>query len=330
MQISYGTHAGGLEVTQGYGYAGYNIIKSLQELGHTTPFNHPDAPVQFDFTQPYYYQWHPGHNQYHIGYTPWESTQLMDGWVDAMNACDEVWTTSDWCMDVFEKAGVTKPLFLFPHGIEHIWKPFRRLYSGQKLRFLHVGEPAHRKCGQMAFDAFVELFGNDNRYHLTIKSNGYSTIRAKLPSGEIADPEERYHNVTIIREVLDINDLISLYNKSHVLLYPSYGEGFGFIPLQAMASGMPTIMNTTWAPYRDYSVGLNVTDREVDTLWPEVHPGKVLEPNFESLKEQMARAADDFETYADAAFEVAPSIHLAYDWKNVTEAAFEHVVKRFS
>lgn len=326
MEISYSTHAGGMEVTQGYGYAGYNIVNSLQHLGHTTPFNKADSLVGFNFTQPYYYQYHK--NQYLIGYTPWESSGLMDGWVDAMNAMDEVWTTSDLCQQWFREAGVIKPVKIFEHGIEHIWQPCRRRKARQ-LKFLHVGEPATRKCGQMAFNAFMDLFGRDDRYAYTIKANGYNSVRTQSAAVGIGDPNE-LPNVNVIKDVISVNDLITLYNNHHVLVYPSYGEGFGFIPLQAMASGMPTILNPTWAPYRRFSVGLDVKDAPVPSRWPEMHPGTMLEPDYESLKQQMQRAADDFETFADQAYELAPQIHDEYDWNEVTKTAFAGVVKRFS
>jgi glycosyltransferase involved in cell wall biosynthesis len=151
-----------------------------------------------------------------------------------------------------------------------------------------------------------------------------------LPDGSIANPVERYRNVTIIKDVIPGDEMVTLYNNHHVLLYPSYGEGFGFIPLQAMASGMPTILNPTWAPYRQFSVGLDVADREIDSLWPDVHPGKVLEPSYESLKEQMQRAADDYENYSEKAFQLAPEIHEHYDWVEVTRTAFDHIVQKFS
>lgn len=326
MQISYVTHAGGFDIAQGYGYAGVNIVNSLQKLGHTTPLNLDTAPIALNFTQPYYYQFHPG--QYLIGYTPWESSGLHDGWVEAMNNCDEVWTTSDLCLKWFKDAGVTKPLHVYEHGIEHIWTPFRRRQK-EVLRFLHIGEPAPRKSGQMAFDAFAELFGNNPKYELTIKANGYSTIRGKLISGEICNPLEQYKNVFINKKLLTTQEMVYLYQSHHVLIYPSYGEGFGFIPLQGMATGMPTIFNPTWAPYRRFSVGLDIEDRWIDTKWPNVHPGKVLEPSYESLKQQMQKVADDFESYSEKAFALAPQIHDEYDWISVTKKAFDHIEKKF-
>jgi glycosyltransferase involved in cell wall biosynthesis len=316
-----------METTQGYGYAGYNIIMALQALGHTTPFNYPDAPVLLDFTQPTTYQF--AGDPYHIGYTPWESTELHDNWANLMNMCDEVWTTSPWCANVFKEQGVTQPIHIYEHGIGHEWSPYRRKAKPKVLRFLHHGEPALRKNGNMVFQAFSELFGDDPRYELTMKANGYSIIRGHRIDGSICTIEESHNNIKLITEVLDINDLIALYKSHHVLVYPSYGEGFGFIPLQAMATGMPVIMNNTWAPYAEYTVGLEVKDRLIDTLWPNVHPGQILEPSYDSLKEQMLRAANEYESFSEAAFEVAPEIHERYDWVNVTRDAFAHVVERF-
>lgn len=328
MEVGYHTHAGGLDLTQGYGVAGQQIVNALQKLGHTTPFNHSEAAVQINFTQPVYYQF--WENQYVIGYTPWESTGLEDNWNNLMNKCDEVWTTSDWCAEVFRQNGVTKPLYVYEHGIDHDWSPWRRKSKPKVLKFLHHGEPALRKCGQMAFNAFEELFGNDPRYSMTIKSNGPTVVRSRYPDGSIAKVSDTNNNVRIITNLLDKHELISLYKQHDVLIYPSLGEGFGLIPLQAMATGMPVIMNTTWAPYRRFSVGLDINDRLIPSPHPGVHPGEVLQPDFESLKQQMQRAAENFESFSEPAYENAPAIHEAYDWTNLTLKAFDHIVKRFS
>lgn len=335
MEISYSTHAGGMDLGQGYGVAGQQIIKALQELGHTTPFQSADSPVTFQFTQPYYFTFNQ--DQYNIGYTPWESTKLMDGWVDAMNQMDEMWTTSDWCANVFEDEGVRVPIKIYEHGIDPIWEPYRRRQDiCDGVQFLHVGEPAPRKCGQMALDAFVETVGGrEYQSHstintgLTIKCNGYSTVRAQNPDGTIANPAEVYTDVDVEKSVVDITDLVYMYSRHQVLIYPSYGEGFGFIPLQAMASGMPTILNTTWAPYRRFSIGLEIEDKVVPSPWPNNHPGNMLQPSFESLKENMITVFENYDHFADRAYENALKIHEEYNWKKLTEDAFEHVVKMF-
>ena len=244
-----------------------------------------------------------------------------------MNMCNEVWTTSDWCAKVFEDEGVEKPIFIYPHGIDHEWTPEKRIVT-RKIRFLHFGEPAVRKGGQLAFDAFTELFGNDPKYHLTIKANGPSTIRAKNISGEIASPTQQYNNVSIVKKMLDLPELISLIKDHHAMIYPSFGEGFGFIPLQGLASGMPVIFNTTWAPYRKFSMGLDVSDKLIDSPWQELHPGKVLQPSKESIKENMIELVENYDKYAEQAFKNAPAIHKEYDWTKVTTKAFRALEKR--
>lgn len=324
--ISFSTHIGGLDTAQGYGVAGYNIVKSLQALGHQVPFASTTAPVQLNFTQPYYYSFNKP--QYQIGYTPWESTKLMDGWLDAMNQCDEVWSASDLMIKWFKAQGVTRPLYVYEHGISHDWAP-RERKVGDQIRFLHVGEPAPRKCGQMVVDAFAELFGNDPNYHLTLKSNGYQTTRVYKGTGMLFTPDEYYSNVDIITKVLDPQDLIDLHYDHDVLIYPSWGEGFGFIPIQAAASGMPVVMNRSWAPYRRLVTGPSIKDRLVASRWPDTHPGNMLEPDKESLKEALVKITQKIEHYESQAFELAHQIHKEYDWQSVTQRAFQHVFDKF-
>ena len=100
MLISYYTIKAGLNPAVGFGYAGQNIVKSLQSLGHTVNYANPKADIQINFTQPHHFKLHRG--QYQIGYTPWESTGMRQDWVERFNLCDEVWATSDWVADVFK------------------------------------------------------------------------------------------------------------------------------------------------------------------------------------------------------------------------------------
>jgi len=329
MIISFNTHYGGLDTSTGYGYAGFNIVQSLQALGHTVPFADPNAPVMLNFTMPYYYIVADG--QYTIGYTPWESTKMQDGWEMIMNQCDEVWTTSDLIAEWFAADGVTKPIHVYEHGIEHVWTPRRRRKTGP-LKFLHVGEPATRKGGQLVVDAFVDLFKNNPDYSLTIKANGFNTTRVRYGDGMLFRPDEASNNIKIITENIDLEQMVHLYHEHDVLLYPSWGEGFGFIPIQGMASGMPVIFNHKWAPYRKYSVGLDIADQLVPVPHENEgeHPGMIFWPSLDSLKENMLEVASCFQDYADDAYEKAPLIHEEYDWVEVTRRAFDHVTKKFS
>jgi glycosyltransferase involved in cell wall biosynthesis len=263
MHISYYTIRAGLNPAVGFGYAGQNIIKSLQELGHRVDFANPKASFQLNFTQPHHYKMHRG--QYQIGYTPWESDKIRDEWKERMNLCDEVWATSDWVADVYKKNGITSPIKVYPHGIEKCWSPYKRVVGeGKPLKFLHVGEPSPRKDGQLVTETFIKLFGNNPEYQLTLKCHGQSTIRIYNNKKELVSPDSVYSNIKIIKEEYPIEQLVSLYHQHHVLVYPTWGEGFGFIPLQGLATGMPVISTYDWAHYKEYLGPLKLKSRLTD------------------------------------------------------------------
>jgi glycosyltransferase involved in cell wall biosynthesis len=307
--------------------AGYNICKSLVALGHEVPFDDDTAPVQLSFVQPEYYGFYD--HQYKIGYTPWESTELPEMWLEHMEQCDEVWATSDWVADVYKKAGVTKPLYIYEHGVDEIWTPKKRKRR-DKLRFLHIGEPAPRKSGQMVLDAFVELFGHSKDVELIMKAHNINTTRVYDKYGSIICTPDKLPNVKLISREFSTEEMLSLYHTSHVLIYPSWGEGFGFIPAQAIATGMPTISTTVWAPYRDYVRDLGISSIPVYSPWQAMHPGNVYMPEEDSLREQMLKAYNEFERLSDDFYDQAETFRAEYNWLNRTEKAFAHIVEKFS
>ena len=329
MNISFSTVIANLKSKNGYGYAGENIVKSLNNLGHFVPFQDPKSKVQFNFSQPAHFKLHK--NQYQISYTPWESTVIPEDWKEYMDACDEIWTTSDWCANVFEDNGY-KVDKVYPHGIDPIWKPYKRQDDGI-IKFLHVGEPAPRKAGQMVVESFISLFGNNPEYSLTIKADQINTTRVYnnfIDKNIIGAPEKLYSNINLITEVLTNEELVQLYNSHDVLIYPSYGEGFGFIPFQALATGMPTICTNGWAHYEKYLGPLKLKSKIIDSPWPFPHKGKVFEPNRQHLLELMRDVSINFKAYSNYYFTQSTKIHKDYNWDQLTENAFKDIFKKFS
>jgi hypothetical protein len=329
MNISFSTVIANLKSKNGYGYAGENIVQSLNNLGHFVPFQDPKSKVQFNFSQPSHFKLHK--NQYQISYTPWESTIIPEEWKYYMDACDEIWTTSDWCANVFEDNGY-KVDKVYPHGINPIWKPYKRP-DDEVIKFLHVGEPAPRKAGQMVVDAFISLFGNNPQYSLTIKADQINTTRVFnnfIDKNITGTPEKLYSNINLITDVLTNEQLVELYHSHDVLIYPSYGEGFGFIPFQALATGMPTICTNGWAHYDKYLGPLKLKSKIIDSPWPFPHKGKVFEPNRKHLLELMRDVSINFKAYSNYYFAQSTKIHKDYNWDQLTENAFEDIFKKFS
>ena len=334
LKVSFYTVKGDLRQDNGFGYAGKNVRDSLLSLGHEVSFHDKSADVQIDFCHPVYYNHYP--NQYKIGYSPWESSSLPEGWLKGFNSVDEVWTPSEKCREWFTNAGVKKPIKVYEHGVEPLWSPKRRK-PGRKVKFLHVGEPAPRKGGQLAFEAFISAFGGSEDVHLTIKSNGPSTVRAFAtgfhrggPREILGQPHEVYRNVTVISNSMGIDELVELFHEHDVLVYPSFGEGFGLIPLQALATGMPTICTGAWAPYERFLGELSLDSKEHPSPWPAMHPGNVYLPDKDHLVDLYRYSFNNIESLSDKSFDNSEKVHEEYNWNRLTKRAFEHLENKFS
>lgn len=329
MDISFSTTKSNLTTNNGYGYAGFNIVNSLKNLGHTVHFQNSKCPVQLNFSQPPLYKLH--RKQYQIGYTPWESTEIPADWFENMKACNEIWTTSNWCKKVFENNGFVD-VKVFPHGIDPIWQPRRREPDGV-IKFLHIGEPAPRKGGQIVVDAFSYLFGNKQGYSLTLKvfkSNNTRIYNNYIDKNIIGLPNELYNNIYINNKILNTEELVKLYYEHDVLLYPTYGEGFGFIPIQALATGMPVISTFDWAHYENYLGPLKLKSEIIDSPWDLIHKGKVYEPDYQHLVELLRDVAYNFKAYSGYYYAQSTKIHEDYNWDQLTNKAFKHIFEKFS
>lgn len=324
MKISLSVPESNLITTHGYGVAAYGIVRSLQRLGHEVPYKDSTAPVELAFSQPNLWHW-TSRDSYKIGYVAWESTKIPKNWKPGLSSCDELWTPSPLMAKWFADQGY--PARVYEHGVDStVWTPKKRHRRGGPVKFLHIGEPAPRKGGQMTYEVFRELYGNrPDLATLTIKGYGSSTVRGTNNT----HPYNELSNVTVITEEYDEWEMIDLVHRHDVLVYPSYGEGFGLIPLQAMVTGMPVIISQGWAPYQVATLSpLQVATNLGASPWPTMHPGNMLHPQRDSLASAMRNAVEDITPLAQAAFSRVPYIQKRWDWDRLTEKAFAHIVTR--
>lgn len=309
----------------GYSNAIGNIFREFEKFDINCSVNDPSAAVGIGMGYPTDYKFFP--HQYRIGYTAWESTQLQHGWFDIMNNCHDIWATSSWTARVFKKQ-LDRDVFVYPHGIGPSWTPLKRSIDGP-FRFLHVGEPQIRKNGQLVVDAFVEQFGKDPNFELILKSGGMNTTRIYGPDGSIiGSPDAHYENIRIINEQLTHEQMVRLYHLCNALVYPTAGEGFGFIPLQALATGMPTISTWQWAEYKDF-ITIKLRSSLGETIHEVLHPGMTYNPTKEDLKISMQLAVDNYDEYAHSAFTSAPLVHKEFDWEYVSKPAIKRLKNIF-
>jgi hypothetical protein len=327
MKVSFTGAPEYMDRNVGYGEASTHIINSFEKLGVECLIKSKEANIGISFVQPDDYTF--GDNQYKIGYTPWESTDVPYTWLKPMQTvADEIWATSEWVANVYSSK-TTKPIFVYEHGIEDTWIPKQRLLDKSRpFRFLHIGEPASRKDAQAVVDAFIEVFGDNPNVELVLKCSNLNTTRVFDPlTGAVkGSPNAFYKNIKIIESFLTPEQMNGLYNLCDVFVYPSWGEGFGFNPLQAMAQGMPTISTYEWAPYKQY-ITMPLESTPWPSPWPAVHPGLMLKPDYTQLRFFMKDAFENYEKHCDLAYKNSFLIHKDYNWLKVSKPAVERLEK---
>jgi glycosyltransferase involved in cell wall biosynthesis len=310
----------------GYSHASYQIALAFERCGISTKIANSKSPVCISMGFPTDYKFAP--NQYKIGYTAWESTSLKQGWKERMLSCNEVWATSTWTAEVFKEQLGIEDIHVYPHGIDVDWRPIKRKRK-DVFRFLHVGEPQARKNGQLVVEAFSELFGNNPDYQLILKSSGINTTRVFHEDGTIAgSPDNKYTNINLINIPLTHSQMIELYSKSDALVYPSTGEGFGFIPLQALATGLPTICTSEWAEYKKY-ITVPVESTLGPSEYPLLHPGNTYHVDKENIKKSMIEMVNNYDYYVKECFKNSFKVHEEYDWDVVTKPTHEKIKNIF-
>jgi glycosyltransferase involved in cell wall biosynthesis len=111
-------------------------------------------------------------------------------------------------------------------------------------------------------------------------------------------------------------------HQHHCLVYPSHGEGFGLIPLQAIATGMPTIL-TDWSALDEFSEYGIKLDYKIGPTGPGFYYGlgEWAEPSFDDLCIKMESVYNMYGGYAEDAYNNALSVRSdeRFDWNIISD-----------
>lgn len=308
----------------GYGYASVCLIEALQRKQIRVDFMNSDAPVHISFIQPEWYQT-PSYSQYKIGYTPWESNAIPGNWKALMDAQDEIWTTSNYCKEVFQSYDIES--IVIPHGIEPDVYSINERTLTDKFIFFHAGSPTERKGGQQVVDAFLDLFGDNENVTLLMKSTGPTNARWRDKNDNYMGNVKSHPRIHVMEFDIDVYDMAKLYHRSHCFVYPSNGEGFGLLPFQAIATGMPTILTdaTGMSDFAKWGIGLKSSPKEGDGI----HLGEWVQPDLVDLREKMLYVYENFEAENKKAIQNARILHSVQTWDNVADQIIDLIGEKF-
>jgi glycosyltransferase involved in cell wall biosynthesis len=167
-------------------------------------------------------------------FSMFEAPGIPRSWVDWLSSATINIVPSQWGKQIWQDAGVEDPIEVVPLGINPEIYEYRPRPLKDHYTFLISGTLQRRKNPLMVAQAFLEEFKNAPDVRLVIKSLSHLPVSMSVP-----DPR-----ITIINDSWSTDRMLELMYGCDCFVYPSSGEGFGLPPLEAMATGMPTILSS--------------------------------------------------------------------------------------
>jgi glycosyltransferase involved in cell wall biosynthesis len=204
----------------------------------------PDASVDVYMGGPQF-AGHWAEGAHRVCFTMWETTELPLSFSRWMSQYDQILVPCEHNVEVFGKHhGNVKHV---PLGVDtKFWKPMPH-ERGDTFRF-HAGGSLWARKG---LDILVAAFN-----------------KLKLPNAELhikAAPHARDvptsflgNNIYLHRKWMSLEEQREWYSMADCFVAPARGEGFGLMPLQSIAMGIPTIITATSGQdqYKDLATGV--------------------------------------------------------------------------
>ena len=280
-----------------------------------------------------------------IMYLPVETTTAPNEWLEGIEKhADFVWVYSNHGKDAFTKLGVTKPVVVIKSGYDpnHFnpnIKPvdlskIKDSYTGKFIDvndntfvFMFCGHAQERKNLNAIFEAYLQEFSSNENVLFVLKSYDggeihklITDIQDKVSSAKSDIPKYLYIYEDTVPDMLS-----RYYAAANCMVQCSKAEGFGLPIIEAMAMGIPSVVNLFGGPidfctednsfpvpFELVESSYHVQSKDKKSLWAENKISDIqrtLRHVFENpneVKEKGKQAVRDSRswTYRDAAYDV--------------------------
>lgn len=280
----------------GYGSMLNGFISGLPSGVQVSPMGSVDVLMSVPFAIKSWYE-----GAHRVIFTMWETDQLPERFRRWMSQYEQVVVP---CAHNVELFGPYHPkVSAVPLGVDaRFWKPFARA-ENDRFVFTCGGSLWKRK----GLDLVVEAFR-----------------RAKLPDAELrvkaaphaSDvPQMDVPGVVWFREWMSAEEERNFYNQSDCFVAPARGEGFGLIPLQNIALGVPTIITAT-SGQAEFS---HLASAVVPHRKSPAPVGRWDEADLSGLVDLMRAVYADRAKWKLAAVEGAPRVGEQFSWRQAAE-----------
>jgi glycosyltransferase involved in cell wall biosynthesis len=189
--------------------------------------------------------------------------------------CDGIITVSNFSKDDIAKEFdfPSENIYVTPLAAQDIYRPLSKCqskdfitkkYGIQEDFILYVGGFSPRKNIIGLIEAYANL---PNKLKETFKLVITGKKGASYEKYRNRAEELHVSNSVVFTDFIPIEDMPLFYNATEVLVYPSFYEGFGLPPIEAMACGTPVIAsNVTSLPEVCYESALFIDPNDIDAL----------------------------------------------------------------
>jgi glycosyltransferase involved in cell wall biosynthesis len=242
----------------------------------------------------------------------------------ATQVCTAFVAPSAWSADVIKKHNQGLPVLVYRHGVDRAFKPgpppagrFRAVHLASThmerkgTRELIHGWVLARERGAVPKDAVLRLVMDGPRglFDHVI----YEATRGAVAAAESIEISQRLD--------LKVEDMAALYCDHHLVVQPSRAEGFGMVPLEARACGVPVVATlcTGHGEHMDMDTAGVIPIAHGISFSIDDGPG-ALAPivKVEDIATALGRAYDSYAELSAAAQVAAPSVRAGWSWSAVT------------
>ena len=168
---------------------------------------------------------------YRVCFTMWETDQLPGSFIRSVGVYDQILVPCEHNRQVFE--GWHRNVSVVPLGVDTgFWVP--SVDPQGRFKVLAGGSLWGRKGLDLVVEAFRKARLPDALLEIKAAPHARDVPQLKLDA-----------NVRLVRSWMGLDEQRDWFRSGHVFLAPARGEGFGLMPLQAIASGIPTIVSNT-------------------------------------------------------------------------------------
>ena len=315
----------------------------------------PNADMFFQIAPADHYR--PVPNKINALLSMFEMLAVPDSYKPALRDADYVLTPCHFVKDLFSPYTKRPPIVIQegvePKEFPYYQRKEPDYANGERFRIYWSGAPNPRKGYQYMTELIREAdMRPDREYYLKTtmpKGNPLEQQEEakkhllsdkldaetrkhleRIASGENIDKFYEYYskadtikvygkhkNVLFDTRRVPFDELKELYNKAHVFLFPSQGEGWGLMGTEALCTGCPVVapMHTGIKEYFDAQVGypIGFITREVDASNYNLR-AEVFVPYMDEMFEQIDRVQSNYKEALERGKRGAKRMRNKFTW----------------